>query len=217
MMKRYLLAIAAMVLLAPVIFSADPAFAQTVDMRSPAMEVVTWLIGLLATILSAVGAVGFRLVLAKFGLTNSQLEQNLNDRLNDIIFKGMDYALATAKNEVLKKGSGLEAVKFDNYFMSLAASYVAERAPQILKRFSVTQQKLEEMIWARIPAYVQTVPITGGAATSETAKQVAAVTGGPEAATSTPPVVVQPKAETPLPAVKASGIFGANEAPDTGA
>lgn len=216
MMKRYLLAIAVMVLLAPVIFSADPAFAQTVDMRSPAMEVVTWLIGLLATILSAVGAVGFRLVLAKFGLTNSQLEQNLNDRLNDIIFKGMDYALATAKNEVMKKGSGLEAVKFDNYFMSLAASYVAERAPQILKRFSVTQQKLEEMIWARIPAYVQTVPITGGAATSETAKQVAAVTGGPEAATVAPPVVVQPKAETPLPAAREVGIFQGN-APDTGA
>lgn len=214
-MKRHV--VFAIALLCSLILWDDVVCAQTVDLRSPALEVVTWLFGLLATILSALGTVAIRLVMSRTGFSNSQLEQNLNDRLNDIIFKGMDYALATAKNEVMKKGSGLEAVKFDNYFMSLAASYVAERAPQILKRFSVTQQKLEEMIWARIPAYVQTVPITGGATTSETAKQVAAVTGGPEAATSTPPVVVQPKAETPLPAGKASGIFGANEAPNTGA
>lgn len=195
------------------IVSATGAHAQTVDLRSPAFEVVTWVAGLLATALTAVATVVIRLVLVKIGMENSKLEQNLNDRLNDIIYKGMDFALATAENELKKKGSGLEAVKFDNIFISYAASYIAERAPEILRKFTVTQEKLEEMIWARVPAYMQTVPITGGAKTPETVKQVDRVTGG---ATSTP-VIVEPVRETPLPADRPTGIFKTGEAPNTGA
>lgn len=197
--------------LAFVLFGSAAAEAQTVDLRSPAVEVLTWLATLLTTVLIAVATIATRFLFAKFGLTNSQFEQNLNDRLNDIIHKGMDFALANAVNEVQKPGSGLEAVKFDNYFISMAASYVAERAPGILQRFTVSQQKLEEMIWARIPAYMQTVPITGGASKPETARAVEAVTGTKEPAA---PVVVEPKRETPLPADKSSGIF--TEAPNTG-
>lgn len=213
--RRHWVGISAMTILIVValIVSATGAHAQTVDLRSPAFEVVTWVAGLLATALTAVATVVIRLVLVKIGMENSKLEQNLNDRLNDIIFKGMDFALATAENEMKKKGSGLEAVKFDNIFISYAASYIAERAPEILRKFTVTQEKLEEMIWARVPAYMQTVPITGGAKTPETVKQVERVTGG---ATSTP-VIVEPVRETPLPADRGTGIFKTGEAPNTGA
>lgn len=158
----------------------EPVCAQTaVDLRSPATEVVTWVGGMLGTALTALAAVGIRFVFAKFGLANSQYEQNLNDRLNDIIHKGIDFAIATAVNEVQKSGSGLEAVKFDNYFMSVAASYVAPRAAGILKKFSITQARLEEMIWARIPAYAQTVPVTGGASTPDIVKAVSKELGRP--------------------------------------
>lgn len=192
--------------------------AQTVDLRSPATEVLTYLGGLLAAMLSALAGVAIKLVMSKIGMQNSALEQNMADRLNDIIYKGIDFAMMTARNEVAKKGSGLEAVKFDNYFMSIAASYIAERAPDILKKFTVTQQKLEEMIWARMPAYIGVVPVTGGAKTPETVRQVNAVTGGAAVpATSQPaPVVVEPKRETPLPADRVSGTFS-GEAPNTGA
>jgi hypothetical protein len=188
--------------------------AQTVDLRQPALEVLTWLANILIVAMTAVATVAVRFLFARFGLANSQLEQNLNDRLSDIIHKGIDFALASAQNEVQKRGSGLEAVKFDNYFISIAASYVAERAPQILKRFSVTQEKLEEMIWARIPAYAQIVPVEGGAKTPETVKQVNQATGGPNVAAPAP-VVVTPKAETPLPPARTTSIFG-ETAPDTG-
>jgi len=201
-----------------VMITAAPSLAQTVDLRTPAGEVVTYLFGMLATALTALASVAIRLVMVKVGMQNSALEQNLNDRLNDIIFKGMDFAQATAENEILKKGSGLEAVKFDNYFISLAASYVAERAPDILKKFTVTQEKLVEMIWARIPAYAQTVPVMGGASTPATGKAVAAVTGGPSipARAQPAPVIEQPKTETPLPADKVSASMF-DEAPQTGA
>ncbi|HVQ43866.1 MAG TPA: hypothetical protein VMT30_02780 [Candidatus Saccharimonadia bacterium] len=185
--------------LAPVIICAlvlalgDSAYAQTtVDLRSPATEVVTWIAGALGTALTALSAVGIRFVFAKFGLANSQYEQNLNDRLNDIIHKGIDFALATATAEVQKQGSGLEAVKFDNYFMSVAASYIAPRAADILKKFTISQGRLEEMIWARIPAYAQVVPITGGASTPDTVKAVSKELGRPVAtpAKQPDPVVV---------------------------
>jgi hypothetical protein len=211
-MKHYkpILALVLIMLL----MSAGAASAQTVDVRSTAVEVLNWLANALVTVVIAAVTVGIRLLMAKFGLANSQFEQNLNDRLSDIIHKGMDFALATAINEVQKKGSGLEAVKFDNYFMSLAASYVNARAPEILTRFKVSQEKLEEMIWARIPAYMQTVPITGGAATPATGKEVNRATGGPNVVTPAP-VVVTSKVETALPDDQGSAkVF--REAPETG-
>lgn len=193
---------------------AEPVVAQTVDMRGPAADVLTWVAGVLGTALTVLASVAVRFVMAKFGLANSQYEQNLNDRLNDIIHKGIDFAMATAMNEVQKPGSGLAAVKFDNYFMSVAASYIAPRAAGILAKFNVSQEKLEEMIWARIPAYMNIVPVTGGAATPATVKEVNRVTGSGGSGDAVAPVVVEPRTETPLPADKASGIFAT--APDTG-
>lgn len=172
-MHRFTGAAVAVLACSLVVGYGEPVCAQTtVDLRSPAVEVVTWVGGILGTALTALATVAVRFVFAKFGLANSQYEQNLNDRLNDIIHKGIDFAIATAINEVAKKGSGLEAVKFDNYFMSVAASYIAPRAAGILKKFSITQSRLEEMIWARIPAYAQVVPVTGGAATPQTVADV---------------------------------------------
>lgn len=206
----------ALVLCVLFLTGADTLCAQildtTVDMRSAAVEVVTWIIGALGVVLSTLAGVAVRLVFAKFGLTNSQLEQNLNDRLNDIIFKGMDYAHATALNEVNKRGSGLEAVKFDNLFISYAASYIVRAAPEILKRFKVDQNRLEELIWARIPAFAQTVPITGGATTTATANAVNRATGGPAV-----PADIQPRPVVmTLPAGRSSGTV-VGEAPNTGA
>lgn len=192
--RRGLVALFVVLAVAVIASAAD---AQTVDMRSTAGSVLEWIAIALGTVLTTIVGVGIRLVMAKFGLANSQYEQNLSDRLNDIIHKGIDFALASAMNEVQKKGSGLEAVKFDNYFMSIAASYIAPRAGEILAKFKVNQEKLEEMIWARIPAYASVVPITGGAATPATTKEVGKATGGPASAAI--PVVVQSQTDTPLP------------------
>lgn len=216
-MKRTIFAAVAVA----VLLDASGVMAQTVDMRGPAIDVLTVVAGFLGTALTALAGVGVRLVMAKFGLANSQYEQNLNDRLNDIIHKGIDFALATAVNEVQKRGSGLEAVKFDNYFMSVAASYIAPRAAGILTKFKVSQEKLEEMIWARIPAYASIgvpVPVTGGASTPATVKAVSREMGRPvtEPAAQPKPVVATDMKETPLPADRGSDIFETKPAPDSG-
>lgn len=213
-MKRTVTAAAVLMVIGTIAASA-----QTVDMRQPAVDVLTWVGGFLGTALTVLASVAVRFVFAKFGLANSQYEQNLNDRLNDIIHKGIDFAMATAINEVQKPGSGLAEVKFDNYFMSVAASYIAPRAAGILAKFNVSQEKLEEMIWARIPAYAQIIPVTGGASTPATVKAVSREIGRPvtEPATQPPPVVVEQPQQTPLPADRGSGIFDAGKAPDTGA
>lgn len=203
----------AAVLVAMIAVYGSAAMAQTVDMRGPATDILTGVAALLGTALTALASVAVRLVFAKFGLANSQYEQNLNDRLNDIIHKGIDFAFATAINEVQKPGSGLAAVKFDNYFMSVAASYIAPRAGEIITKFKITQEKLEEMIWARIPAYMTQVPVTGGASTPATVKEVSREMGRPvtDPVAQSAPVVVEPRTETPLPADRPSATF--TEAP----
>lgn len=139
------------------------AVAQTVDVRPVANTFVDTAVGALATVLSVVGAIGIRIAFNWVGLSNSQLERDLNDRLDDIIHKGIEFTKTIAQNEVAKHGSGLAAVKVDNVFVKWVADYVQPRAIGILKHFSVDRGRLEEMILARIPAHFQVLPTTGAA------------------------------------------------------
>jgi hypothetical protein len=206
---------AAMVAWAVTFVLCGSAIAQTVDVR-PA---VNTLLDTAASVVAAATTITLgllsRFLWSRIGMSNSELERHLSDRLNDIIHKGIEFALTAAKNEVNKPGSGLEAVKFDNYFMSLAASYIVRSAPDIIKRFTITQARLEEMIMARLPAYLSEVPITGGASAPATVLTVNRETGMPQAKTSDPvlsrPVVVDAAEPDRKPQVP-----GFNEAPDTG-
>lgn len=151
-----------------------PAYAQTVvDMRPAASSMLEFVAATLGTVLTVVGGFAIRFMSAKIGLANSQLEQSMNDRLNEIIHRGIDYAYVTALNEVNKPGSGLSTVKFDNYFMALAASYVNTSAPGIIKGFSITQDRIEDMIRARFPAYFANIPVAGGLALPASAAPLA--------------------------------------------
>jgi hypothetical protein len=203
---------------APVLFlvmMVACAEAQTVDMRPAVNAILETIAGVVGTAATIVLGIFGRYLLAKTGMSNSELERHMADRLNDIIYKGIEFALTAAKNEVNKPGSGLEAVKFDNYFMSLAASYIVRSAPEMLKKFSITQSRLEEMIMARLPNYVIEVPITGGVSATPTVKALNRETGVSygklEDPVITRPIVVdaaEPDRRSPVP--------GFNEAPDTG-
>ena len=147
-----------------------PAIAQTaVDLRPGISAGLEWLAMALTTVLTVLGGFAIRFVSSKIGMANSELEHSLVQRLDEIIHKGIDYAYTTALNEVNKPGSGLAAVKFDNWFMSLAASYVNTSAPGIIKNFGLTQSRIEDMIKARLPAYIANIPVSGGLPSPENA------------------------------------------------
>lgn len=149
-----------------------PVYAQAVvDVRPAATSVLEWVAGILGTVLTVLGSFGIRFISTRIGMANSELEASLATRLNDIIHRGIDYAYTAALNEVNKPGSGLEAVKFDNWFMSIAASYISRSAPEILKKFGITQERLEDMIMSRLPNYAGTIPIAGGLPRTETVRQ----------------------------------------------
>ena len=166
-------AIVACFVVAALIALSYPAYAQTgVDMRPLATSALEWLAMALTTVLTVLGGFAIRYVGARTGLSNSEFEKSLNDRLDDIIHKAIDSAHMAALNEVNKPGSGLAEVKFDNFFLSMAASYVNRSAPEIIKYFSLTQQRIQEMITARLPAYVASVPVAGGLPTPEELKPI---------------------------------------------
>jgi hypothetical protein len=148
------------------------ASAQTVDIRPAVSSVLEWIAGALLTVLTVLGSLALRFVSSKIGLANSQLEADLANRLNDIIHRGIDYAYLAALNEVNKPGSGLSSVKVDNYFVSLAVAYINRSAPDILNRFKVSPQRLEEMVMARLGSYMPQLPVQGALPATETVKQV---------------------------------------------
>lgn len=150
----------------------DAAAAQTVDMRPAVSQVFDYALTALATVLTVLGGFAIRFVSSRIGLANSQLEADLASRLNDIIHRAIDYAKTTAQNEVNKPGSGISKVVVDNWFLSMAASYVNRSAPEIIKKFALSQQRIEEMIIARLPGYE--VPIQGGLPAPETTRPEAA-------------------------------------------
>lgn len=162
----------AIMVIAAIVMAIGTADAQTVDLRPAGNAVVEWLAGLLLLVLSTLAGVATNWLRVRTGLITSETEALAAARLNDIIHRGIDFAKISAQNEVNKPGSGLEAVKFDNYFISLAASYVVRSAPDILKRFTISQDRLLELIMARLPAYTPEVPVTGGVAATETTRAV---------------------------------------------
>lgn len=156
-----------------VMFTIDPVYAQTtVDMRPAVNSLLEYTAAALTTVLSVLGMFGIRFVAARIGMSNSELEASMMARLDMIIHKGIDYAFIAATNEVNKPGSGLAAVKFDNWFMSLAATYVNRGAPEIIKKFGLSQERIQDMIMARLPAYVAQVPVEGGLPTSQSVKEI---------------------------------------------
>lgn len=148
------------------------AFSQTVDVRPVASSVLEWIAGALMTVLTVLGGLALRFVSSKIGLANSQLEADLANRLNDIIHRGIDYAYLAALNEVNKPGSGLSEVKVDNYFISLAISYVNRSAPGILNSFKISPQRLEELVMARLGSYMPNLPVQGALPATQSVKDV---------------------------------------------
>lgn len=170
-----------------VFFDAIPAaVAQTVDVRPAVNTFLETAAGALFTVLSVVAAIGVKVAFGYVGLQNSHLEREFNARLDDIIHKGVQFALTAAQNEVAKRGAGLGAIKLDNWFIKVAADYIQPRAQDIMRQFKLDRTKLEEMILARAPSYFQIAPaaeaVAGGVATPPAAREANRELGKPSTA-----------------------------------
>lgn len=157
--------------LATMLATASPAFAQT-DVTPIALQ----LIDVVALVATVGGGILITFVLrwlsSKTRLADNEFEALLANRLNDILHRAIDHAVMVAKNEVNKPGSGLKAVKIDNFFMNIAVGIAMKSMPDIISYFNLTKERIEEMIISRLGGLGE-IPIEGGAAAVEKSAQAA--------------------------------------------
>lgn len=177
------LLVAVIIALLAVLTFAGAVEAQTVDVRPTVNAAIEWIAGAALTVFTALGGFGLRWIMVRIGLENSKLERDLQERLDFIVHKAIDYAVLTAQNEVAKRGAGLGAVKVDNWLIKVAADAVQESAPGILARFKLTRQDVERLVISRIsaalPVPVTPEPIAGGLASPPLAKEATREVGAP--------------------------------------
>lgn len=99
----------------------------------------------------------------KTQLEDAQFEGILAARANDIVHRGIQYAITTLQNEAEKPGSGITSVKVDNIFLRLVVDYARRSMPDIIARFNLTPERIQAMVLSRIGEHA--VPIAGGAPT----------------------------------------------------
>lgn len=71
-------------------------------------------------------------------------EEVVADNLRSALEFGVAYATAEAKKANLK-------VEFDNEFVANAVTYVKDSVPDALARFNITDERLAQMVAARLP------------------------------------------------------------------
>lgn len=175
--------------------------AAEVDARPAALAVIDWLGGAATIIGTVVAGFAVRFLNSRVALLNAQQEAELVAQLRAIIGRGIQYAMTMAKSEVSKDGSGLAAIKVDNWFVKVAADYAQEAAPGILAKFypdpEKMRRKLEDMVIATIPDYfpvgitaTTTPAIEGGLTTTPIAAAATQAVGKPSTGPSDAAVTV---------------------------
>lgn len=133
---------------------------------SPLLQVLAVVASGAATALLGYG-IGW--VKKKTKLEDAQFEGVLADRANDIVHRGIQYAITALENEVKKPGSGITSVKVDNLFMRIALDYVVKSMPGIISQFNLTPDRIRDMIMSRIGDYSGSLKVDGAAAMGQSA------------------------------------------------
>lgn len=126
------------------------------------MEVLGWVLSAGVTVIT--GFASAWLHKARIFQAN-QDQAMLSQRLDKIVFQGIDLAKVAQQNEAEKKGSGVSEVKFDNAFLSIATGFVERRAPELLKGFGWDKADVNESIMLRLAPELGSGLIAGGIAT----------------------------------------------------
>ncbi len=128
---------------------------------SPLLQVLAVVASGAATALLGLG-IGW--VKKKTNLADAEFESVLADRANDIVNRGIQYAITAMENEAKKPGSSITTVRVDNVFMRIALDYIVRAMPGIIEQFGLTPDRIREMIMARIGDYSGLIKTEGAAA-----------------------------------------------------
>lgn len=123
----------------------DPDTITTTLDLSPFMDVLMAVLAALASL--AVGLIS-RFIHQKTGI---DLDLKHNAILNEAIERGLEFAQS-------KMGDGKITIQTKHRALALAATYVSAGAPKAMTYFGITEQRLIEMIEARLGVDLPDVP-----------------------------------------------------------
>lgn len=103
---------------------------------------ITALVSLLATVLTAVSGYGIRYLAQKLNLAQT-------DQLTMLLETATNAGINFAANKLTEAGKDLSNVDVKNELVATAANYVAAVAPQAIKKFKIGEQ-LTSYIEARV-------------------------------------------------------------------
>jgi hypothetical protein len=156
------------------ILYAGPVLAQAVTALPPAaptggIDFAPLAMNVIAagvTIASIAAGIVSRFVISflssKIHMQDSAAEKLASDRVNDILFRAIDYAEAWSKTQVGDPNSQIRHVKIDNFFLGKAVEYSISAMPDLIKLFGLTREKLEAMIVSRLNAIMPVPPANSG-------------------------------------------------------
>jgi hypothetical protein len=144
-----------------------PVFAQVasgggVDFTPVANTLITTVGSGLGVAFTVVAGFLMQFLFAKAKLNDAQLQQLMASRLNEIILKGIDFGEAWLKAQVADPSSPIKHMTFNNLVLDVMARYVVASAPEIIAKFKLTDDRIKDMIKARVAPYLVTpVPDSG--------------------------------------------------------
>lgn len=127
-----------------------------VDFGPIAVSAISALAAVLTVATGILTRYGVRFMASKAGFHDSQAEALFASRLNDIMLRAIDFAEAWSKTQIADRDSPIRHIKIDNFFMEQAVKYVLSSAPDIVKQFGLTQDRIEAMILSRLNAIMPT-------------------------------------------------------------
>lgn len=125
-----------------------------VDFTPVANTLITTIGSGLGVALTVVAGFLVNFLFGKAKLNDSQLEQLMVARLNDIILKGIDFGEAWLKAQVADPSSPIKHLTFNNLVLDVMAQYVVAGAPDILAKLKISDARIRDMIRARIAPYL---------------------------------------------------------------
>lgn len=169
-----------MVSLAISFILASPVLAQVaaqaagggVDFTPVANTMITTVGSALGVAATIVAGFLVQFLFSKAKLNDSQLEQLMVARLNDILLKAIDFGEAWMKAQVADPSSPIKHLTFNNLVLDVMARYAVASAPEIIAKFKLTDDRIKDMIKARIAPYLAAPKVDGGELKTITAGDV---------------------------------------------
>lgn len=155
-------------------FDVGPALAQAVqtlpaagpgggiDFGPLATNAITAAVLVLTTAGTILTRFAVRFLASKVHMQDSAAEKLAADRVNDILYRSIDYAEAWSKSQVGDPSSQIRHVKIDNFFVAQAVQFAMASMPDLIKMFGLTKEKIEAMVLARANAIMKTPEINQG-------------------------------------------------------